>query len=443
MSTAPRAVVSVAWASAPSYPGAFVLDHPTRGVLDSVTYTLADDARVALTGLQSVTANSGRSGRYDAPTAGTLTATFLDPERELDPNNAAGPYYGVLESRRPLALTTRVVHPTTGATVDVPTWAGYVDDIAGAEQSGRYVATITAVDAIGLLSFTVPRIPTASRPAETVADRLRYLFGLIGFAIPEGTIDAGRTVAPAELGGANALALARALELADNGRLYVDAAGAWCYISALTDNVASFRFDNEPSFDTTATPPVTPLEAAPVSSQMARYWNSVTATRTGGIPQTTEDPDAILEFGRRAPSPFTDLPLVTDDEALELANRIFVRARERRPRPVTITLNLAAWLTLGAADGTVCTVGYVAGRLAELLAGHGQTADIFHSYIGGDSAQVQSTGTIDKVTVTAGPGRYAATVTFSPIFDPYSSLELGAGVLDYAGAGSTSARLGY
>ena len=93
MTVSPATVVRVGWPAGPAYAGSFLLDSATRGVLDGTTYTLADEILVELTGVLTAKSTAGRSSRYDAPTAGTLSVTLDDPLRELDPTNEAGPWY--------------------------------------------------------------------------------------------------------------------------------------------------------------------------------------------------------------------------------------------------------------------------------------------------------------------------------------------------------------
>ena len=114
MSRSPATVVKVGWPAGPAYAGSFLLDSATRGVLDGTTYTLADEILVELAGVLTAKSVTGRSSRYDAPTAGTLTVNLEDPDRELDPTNEAGPWYGAIEARRPISLASRW---TVGGTV--------------------------------------------------------------------------------------------------------------------------------------------------------------------------------------------------------------------------------------------------------------------------------------------------------------------------------------
>lgn len=403
MSVSPATVVKVGWPAGPAYAGSFMLDSATRGVLDGTTYTLADDVLVELARVLTAKSTAGRSSRYDAPTAGTLTVNLEDPERELDPTNEAGPWYGAIEARRPITLSSRWTQG--GTVVDVPAWAGYVDDIVGDYRSGIGRVTITAIDLIGLLNFTVSD-SSASRPSETCADRLRYLVSLLGLPVAEGSIDTGRTLVAMDLAGKNVLALIRNIELADQGRFIVEPTGAWSYISNLADTVPTLTARNLPDF----TRSEMPLAAAPMSSSLARYFNSFTVGRWFGAPQTVENADDIARFGRRAPTAYLELPLLTDSDALDVANIMLLRASSRTPTPRSATINVHTVPT--SPGGSIGAGANVARLLANAQAA---TMRVVNMYAAGSPTDVTSVAIVDKVTHDTAPARWTTTVDLSPV----------------------------
>ena len=408
----PATVVRVGWPAGPAYAGSFMLDSATRGVLDGATYTLADEVLVELAGVLTAKATSGRSARYDAPTAGTLNVNLDDPGRLLDPLNSAGPWFGEIEARRPITLASRW---TVGATVvDVPVWSGYIDDIVGDYRAGTGRVTITAVDAIGLLNFAVAD-SSSSRPAESCADRLRYLVALVGFTIPEGTVDTGRTLAAMDLDGKNALAIIRGIELADQGRFIADPAGTWSYRSSLTDTTPTVTATNTPDY----TAAEVPLAAAPMSSSLARYYNSVTATRAGGTPQTIENTDDIARFGRRTPTAYTDLPVVDDSDALDVASLILVRSSARTPTPRSATVNVHA-----IATSTGGSVAAGATATALLTGAQAATMRVVTMYAAGTPTEVASVAIVDRLTHDTAPGRWTITADLSPVPLTIAPIEL-------------------
>ena len=360
----------------------------------------------ALIGVQTTKATAGRSSRYDAPTAGTLNVSLNDPARRYDPLNTAGPYYGNLKVRRPISLFARWTNPTGPVVVDVPIWSGYVDDILTATVPGSTAVTITAVDLIGLLNFTVSD-SGSTRPAESCATRLRYLVSLLGLPVPEGTVDAGRTLVAMPLDGANVLTLIRNIELADQGRFMVTPSGAWSYVSNLTDTTPAITVKNLPDYDA----PEAPLAAAPMSSSLARYYNSVSVNRWfGSTPQVVENADDIARFGRRAPTAFTELPVANDSEALDVANLMLLRASSRTPTPRSATIVVHA---IPASPGG--SVGNAAGVAALLSTAQAQTIAVVNMYAAGTPAEVTSVAIVDKVTHDTAPARWITTADLSPV----------------------------
>lgn len=414
MTVSPATVVKVGWPAGPAYAGSFMLDSATRGVLDGTTYTLADELLVELAGIQTARSTNGRSSRYDAPTAGTITVTVSDPHRELDPTNAAGPWFGALEARRPITLASRWT--VGGIAVDVPAWAGYIDDIIGDYRLGADVVTITGIDLIGLLSFTISD-SSASRPSETCADRLRYLVGLLGLPVPEGTVDTGRTLSVMDVAGKNVLSIIRGIEIADQGRFLIEPNGAWSYISNLTDTDPSIVATSSPNYTTGRE---VPLATAPMSSSLSRYYNSVTCRKWfSGTDQTAEDPDGIVTYGRRAPQPFTELPVLADSDALDVANLILLRASSRTPTPRSATVNVHAVPT--SSGGSVGAGASVATLLAGAQAA---TIGVVTSHRTGTPLDVTSIAIVDKVTHDAGAGRWTSTLDLSPVPAASAPIEL-------------------
>lgn len=414
----PATVIKVGWPSGPAYAGSFMLDSATRGVLDGTTYTLAAEILVELSGVLSAKSTTGRSARYDAPTAGTLTVNLEDPRRHLDPTNEAGPWYGAIEARRPITLASRWT--LGGTVVDVPAWSGYIDDITGDYRNTTGRVTITAFDLIGLLNFTVSD-SASTRPAESCAARLRYLVSLLGFPVPEGPVDTGRTLVAMPLDGDNVLALIRGIELADQGRFMVTPSGAWSYVSNLTDTTPAITVKNLPDY----TAAEAPLAAAPMSSSLARYYNSVSVNRWfGSTPQVVENADDIARFGRRAPTAFTELPVANDSEALDVANLMLLRASSRTPTPRSATVVVHA---IPASPGG--SVGNAAGVAALLSTAQAQTIAVVNMYAAGTPAEVTSVAIADKVTHDTAAGKWTTTLDLSPVPVSIRPIELDDGTL--------------
>ena len=374
----------------------------------------AAGSATVITGVQSAKATAGRSSRYDAPTAGTLHVTLDDPARRYDPLNTTGPYYGNLKVRRPISLFARWTDPAGPVIVDVPCWSGYVDDILTSTTPGSTAVTITAIDLLGLLNFTVSS-PSSNRPRETCRTRLRWLVSLLGLTVAEATVDAGRYLGPMECADKNVLALIRGIEIADMGRFQVEPDGAWSYTSNLKDTVPTIVATGSPTF--AVSPQQVPLSTAPMSSALGRYFNSITASRAGGIPQTMEDSSSFPDYGRRAMQPFTDLPLAEDSDARDVANWILLRSSNDLPRPKSATIPLGSLLSEARARGQAGSAAYAAAVAAHTAVAGAQssTLAVVTNYATGSPSSITTNVIVDKITHDTGNGRWTATLDVSPI----------------------------
>ena len=373
----------------------------------------ATGSATALIGVQTTKATAGRSSRYDAPTAGTLNVSLNDPARRYDPLNTAGPYYGNLKVRRPISLFARWTNPTGPVVVDVPIWSGYVDDILTATVPGSTAVTITAVDLIGLLNFTVSSA-SSNRPRESCRTRLRWLVSLLGLTVTEATVDVGRMLGPMECADKNVLALIRGIEIADMGRFQVEPDGAWSYTSNLKDTVPMLVATGSPNFS--SSPSEVPLTSAPMSSALGRYYNSVTASRLDGLPQTMEDSSSFADYGRRSLQPFTELPLAEDSDARDVANWILLRSSNDVPRPKSATIPLGSILSEARARGHVADAYSVAVAATAVVAqSQSSTLAVVTNYATGSPSSITTNVIVDKVTHDTGAGRWAATLDVSPI----------------------------
>lgn len=235
-----------------------------------------------------------------------------------------------------------------------------------------------------------------------------------------------------DLTGKNVLSVIRGIELADAGRFLVEPSGAWSYISNLADTTPAMTITNTPDYSTGLE---VPLAAAPMSSSLDRYYNSVTARKWfSGSDQTAEDADAIVTYGRRAPSPFIELPVLLDSDALDVANLILLRSSSRTPTPRSATVNLHA--IPNAVGGSIGAGAAAAGLLA---GAQGSTVAVISAHRTGTPLEVTSVAIADKVTHTSAAGRWSTTLDLSPTPAASAPIELGDATLAVLDTG----RLGF
>jgi hypothetical protein len=125
-------------------PFAFVLDSPTRGLLDNEEFTLGGERFFDITPrLVTCQINRGKSQALDRIDAGVLSVTVDNSDRTFDPLYEAGPYFGQLIPRRSVRVTSN----------DQPVFVGFIDDFDIQYEPGvQSVVRIDASDALSVLT---------------------------------------------------------------------------------------------------------------------------------------------------------------------------------------------------------------------------------------------------------------------------------------------------
>jgi hypothetical protein len=149
-------------------PFAFVLDSPTRGVLDSTEYTLGGERYFDITDrLVTCQIRRGKNEALDRIDAGVISITVDNSDRTFDPLYQDGPYFGQLIPRRSVRVTSN----------DYPVFVGFIDDFDIQYEPGvQSVVRIDASDALsvltnaGLEEFT-PDSELSGARINTVLDR--------------------------------------------------------------------------------------------------------------------------------------------------------------------------------------------------------------------------------------------------------------------------------
>lgn len=111
-----------------------------------------------------VTIKRGRSSEFDQFPASTAQVVLKNDQREFDPLNADGDYYGLLTANVPIRVVATI------DTTDYPVWRGYVDGWPAEYREGGFASTVrvNATDAFKIL---------AERP---VPDTLEDFFSAFG-----------------------------------------------------------------------------------------------------------------------------------------------------------------------------------------------------------------------------------------------------------------------
>ena len=193
----PTITVEVAFPTTAMF-SVFVLDDPTKGKLDNVTYKLAGaDTVVDLT--DTVTAVSVRRGRtrpLDRFEPGSCTITIRDTTGAWNPQNTSSPYYPNVQVRRPVRVTASL----NG--VGYALFTGLVQSYRyDYEKSGK-VATVTLEAADILSQFSQVNVTTVagSSAGQLSGARINNILDTLGgtLATTARTVDAGRTTLQAD-----------------------------------------------------------------------------------------------------------------------------------------------------------------------------------------------------------------------------------------------------
>ena len=149
-------------------PFAFVLDSPTRGVLDGTEFTLGGERYFDITDrLVTCQIRRGKNEALDRIDAGVISITVDNSDRTFDPLYENGPYFGQLIPRRSVRVSSN----------NLPVFVGFIDDFDIQYEPGvQSVVRIDASDALsvltnaGLEEFT-PDSELSGARINTVLDR--------------------------------------------------------------------------------------------------------------------------------------------------------------------------------------------------------------------------------------------------------------------------------
>lgn len=268
--------------------------------------------------LRGFTISRGRNHELDQFQAGRLSLILDNRDRALDPEYAAGAYYGdILPMRRVRlscthdAVTYRLF---TGFAEGYPqTWPGQVDA----------VVSLTATDGFKVLAL---KKIDATYSAERSDERVAAVLDDAGWPAADRDLSVGQSnVQAATLAGVTALAHIQLVEASEQGRFYIAA-----------DGDARFLDRHTPILDAADGPAATFGDGGgdelgyidPVFSfDDATVWNEITVSRSGaGTPQTATDATSIARyFGRTLAR---DTLLTTDGEAANAVAGLLLRYAE-------------------------------------------------------------------------------------------------------------------
>jgi hypothetical protein len=170
----------------------------------------------------SMTVRRGRNDYTQPYRAGTATIVARNLDGELDPDNAAGTYYGELLTGRRI----RIISNKSNLLYERTIYVGFITDLAlSYDLSGQTTATITCLDGLGELAQTQIDSGTAVTE-ETTGARVGTILGLPEIDYQYATdLDVGYSTCAAGTASGNTLSYLFQVATTEQGALYVDREG--------------------------------------------------------------------------------------------------------------------------------------------------------------------------------------------------------------------------
>jgi hypothetical protein len=387
-----------------------------QGILD--TNVLSDSVAVIVDVsdvVDSIQTNRGRNPQADQFQTGTLTLRIVDQNGDFNPQNPSGPYFGLLDPMRKVAISA------TYNSVTYPIFSGFITSYSTTTPKNALdvvYTTITAVDAFRLAQNAQIATVTGATAGDLSGTRINQILDQIGWPNSMRDVDAGLTTLQADPGTARtSLAAMQTVTLSEYGALYVDATG-------------SFVFQDRQV--TTASIGGTPTVFNDNGTNIGYFdalwrlddtlvFNAASITRTGGTTQLAIDQASIDKYFTHSYNQ-QNLLMQTDAAALDYAQAYVASRKETSIRCDAITLDLY-------------TDNYNAGIIAALDLDFFDPITITTNQPG--SSTLTKTLQVFGVSMAITPGSWKTTLTtLEPIIDGFildSSLYgvLDTGVLAY------------
>jgi hypothetical protein len=319
------------FSTGPSFAQAMILD---TGLLD--VNVLSDSTAVIVdvsNQVDSIQTSRGRNAQADQFQTGQLSLRIVDQNGDFNPQNVAGPYFGLLNPMRKVQITA------TWNTETYPIFSGFITGYTTTTPkfTGDIVyTTITAVDAFRLAQNAQISTVTDSGAGQLSGTRINKILDQIGWPVSMRDVDAGQTTLQADPGSPRtALEAMQTVELSEYGSLYVDANGEFVFqdraftTSSVTGTPVVFN-DNGTGIEY--------FNAVWLLNDVLIY-NSAQITRTGGTAQTAINQASIDKYFLHSYNQ-QNLLMETDAVALDYAQAYVASRAETTTRCDAITLDL-------------------------------------------------------------------------------------------------------
>lgn len=329
--TVPVINAIINFSTGPAFAQAMILD---SGILG--TNVLADSAAVIVDvsdQVDGITTMRGRNAQADVFQTGSLTLRIVDQNGDFNPQNASGPYYGLLIPMRKVQITA------TYDGVEWPMFTGFITSYTTTTPkmaTDVVYTTITAVDAFRLFQNSQITNVTLAAAGDLPGERVNAILDEIEWPPSLREILYGDTIYQADPGTPRtALAALQTATISEYGAIYVDARGsltlkdrAYCIESQIIPPVVF----NDDGTEITYFNAVWRLDDTLV-------YNSASITKIGGTAQLAQDQASIDEYFLHSYSQ-TNLVMNTNADALNYAQAYVGSRKQTRTRCDAIELDL-------------------------------------------------------------------------------------------------------
>jgi hypothetical protein len=314
-----------------SDPFSFVLDSPTKGLLDNTEFTLGGDRFFDITDrLIGATVSRGKNQSLDRIDAGLASITVDNSDRNFDPLFPNGPYFGQLIPRRTVRITCNTQ----------PVFIGQIDDFdiayAPSNQSQVRIDVSDAFSVLtnsGLEEFT-PSSQLSGARVNAVLDRPE-----LAWPADQREIDPGNSTMLGALveEGTSALEYLQLVSNSEFGNLFIGKDGKVVFRQRnAVPNTPSIVFSDE-----VVAGEFTGIQFASVNNVFGseNLYNRILISNAAEEPleATAADEQSQVVFGPRSFNQ-TDLLVESQDQLQFLADFLLARFKEPQYRFEAVTV---------------------------------------------------------------------------------------------------------
>ena len=329
--TIPTINAIINFSTGPSFAQSFIIG---SGVLG--TNILADSATVIVdvsNQVSEISTKRGRSPQSDQFQTGTLSLKIVDQNGDFNPQNTAGPYYGLLSPMRKVQITA-----TYGA-ITYPIFSGFITsyNTVTPQFTGELsFTTITAVDAFRLAQNAQISTVADTSAGQLSGARINDILDEIDWPTSQREIDAGQTTMQADPATARtALGAMQVVEISEYGSLYVDRDNNFVFKDRLSATTSVNQ--NAVAFADNGTG-IAYNNAVWIFND-ALIYNKADITRSGGTTQNATNNASVEKYFLHSYNQ-QNLLMETDAVALDYARAYVASRAETTSRCDAITLDL-------------------------------------------------------------------------------------------------------